>query len=158
MTSSPQAPSALKTGFSNMSYQASEHVSVLKVVSCVYLYSLDPRWLYCVGVTFVIHQRDDTIVLSKLNLELPVSVSLVQACALGYDSLDLGLTLFLCLLIRRSRTFLSMQTILFIASIFQSLLETTTECRRAQRAIWRGCEKTVPEAVELIVLGLVGDG
>jgi hypothetical protein len=108
MTSSPQAPSALKTGFSNMSYQMNEHVGVSNVVVYAYHYSLDPRWLYCDGVTVVIHQRDNTVVLRKLDLKLPVSVSLIQACALSYDGLNLGLTLFLCLLIRCGRAFLGM--------------------------------------------------
>jgi hypothetical protein len=158
MTSSLQAPSALKAGFSNMSYQADEHVAVSKVVVYAYLYPLNPRWLYCDRVTIIIYQGYNAVVLSKLDLELPVSISLIQARTFGYDGLDFGLTLFLCLLIRGGRAFLSVQTIRLVTSILESLFKTTTDGRCFQVTVWRGCQKAVPETVEVIVLGLAGNG
>ena len=82
----------------------------LSAILYAYLYAFDPGWAYrvSVGIALIIYQRDDAVVLSELDLKLPVSISLIQACALGYDGLNLSLALFLRLLIRGSRALLGM--------------------------------------------------
>jgi hypothetical protein len=68
-------------------------------------------------------------VLGEFDLEMPVTIFLVQTSALVDDGLDLLQTLLFGLFVRRSSALLSMQAVVLVTGVFECLLETTTESR-----------------------------